>query len=209
MIWTGFRASDDPCQYNYLIADEMMAVVALGDLVDIERDVYHDRLKAGRARTLRAEVQNGIRTFGEMYRASYGYIYAYEVDGFGHAIIDGRCEYPESALRAVLRIFRTRRVPCISIRGASSFPATIRTSTSGRRREESAARIPATATFGRLRSSCKVLRRDPDEKREVLRELLEAIRATICSMNRLIRTIRITIHARISAGRTHCSASSS
>ncbi len=37
MIWTGFRPSDDACRYNYLIPDEMMAVVALGDLAEIEK----------------------------------------------------------------------------------------------------------------------------------------------------------------------------
>jgi meiotically up-regulated gene 157 (Mug157) protein len=32
MIWSGFRPSDDACQYNFLIPSEMMAVVALGRL---------------------------------------------------------------------------------------------------------------------------------------------------------------------------------
>lgn len=85
MIWTGFRPSDDACQYNYLIPSEMMAVVALGDLESIERDVYHDLIKAHRARSLRQEVQNGIQTFGVIFTPNYGYVYAYEVDGLGNA----------------------------------------------------------------------------------------------------------------------------
>ena len=85
MIWTGFRPSDDACQYNYLIPSEMMAVVALGDLEAIERDVYHDLIKAHRARSLREEVQNGIQTFGIIFTPNYGYVYAYEVDGLGNA----------------------------------------------------------------------------------------------------------------------------
>jgi meiotically up-regulated gene 157 (Mug157) protein len=85
MIWSGFRPSDDACTYNYLIPSEMMAVVALGELEEIERDVYHNVLKAQRAKGLRNEVQTGIQTYGVVFTPNYGYIYAYEVDGLGHA----------------------------------------------------------------------------------------------------------------------------
>lgn len=85
MIWTGFRPSDDACTYNYLIPSEMMAVVALGELEEIERDVYRNLIKAQRARSLRDEVQNGIQTYGVVFTPNYGYIYAYEVDGLNHA----------------------------------------------------------------------------------------------------------------------------
>jgi meiotically up-regulated gene 157 (Mug157) protein len=85
MIWTGFRPSDDACRYNYLIPSEMMAVVALGQLEEIERDVYHNIVKAQRARSLRNEVQIGIQTYGVIFTPNYGYIYAYEVDGLGNA----------------------------------------------------------------------------------------------------------------------------
>jgi meiotically up-regulated gene 157 (Mug157) protein len=84
MIWTGFRPSDDACKYNYLIPSEMMAVVALGDLEEIERTVYRNLIKSNRAKTLRAEVQDGIQTYGEVFTPNYGYVYAYEVDGLGH-----------------------------------------------------------------------------------------------------------------------------
>jgi meiotically up-regulated gene 157 (Mug157) protein len=87
MIWTGFRPSDDACTYNYLIPSEMMAVVALGQLEEIERDVYHNIIKAQRAKTLRNEVQAGIQTWGVQFTPNYGYIYAYEVDGYGHALL--------------------------------------------------------------------------------------------------------------------------
>jgi meiotically up-regulated gene 157 (Mug157) protein len=86
MIWTGFRPSDDACKYNFLIPAEMMAVVALGELEQIERDIYHDLIKSHRALALREEVQNGIQQFGEVFTPNYGYVYAYEVDGLGHAV---------------------------------------------------------------------------------------------------------------------------
>ena len=87
MIWSGFRPSDDACSLNYLIPSEMMAVVALGNLEEIERDVYHNLIKAQRAKALRDEVQTGIQTYGVVFTPNYGYIYAYEVDGLGHANI--------------------------------------------------------------------------------------------------------------------------
>jgi meiotically up-regulated gene 157 (Mug157) protein len=84
MIWTGFRPSDDACKYNFLIPSEMMAVVALGDLDEMERTAYRNLIKSNRAKTLRAEVQDGIQTYGEVFTPNYGYVYAYEVDGLGH-----------------------------------------------------------------------------------------------------------------------------
>jgi meiotically up-regulated gene 157 (Mug157) protein len=87
MIWTGFRPSDDACKYNYLIPSEMLAVVALGDLEEIERTIYRNLLKSNRAKTLRSEVQDGIQNFGEVFTPNYGYVYAYEVDGLGGKIL--------------------------------------------------------------------------------------------------------------------------
>jgi uncharacterized protein len=87
MIWTGFRPSDDACEYNFLIPAEMFAVVALGDMAEIELNVYHNVVKAREAKALRDEVQRGIQTYGLVLVPKYGYIYAYEVDGLGHAIL--------------------------------------------------------------------------------------------------------------------------
>jgi meiotically up-regulated gene 157 (Mug157) protein len=94
MIWTGFRPSDDACYYNFLIPSEMFAVVALGDMAEIEKDVYHNVIKADEAIALRDEVQRGIQTYGLVYVPKYGYIYAYEVDGLGHAILTDDANIP-------------------------------------------------------------------------------------------------------------------
>lgn len=94
MIWTGFRPSDDACYYNFLIPSEMFAVVALGDMADIERNVYHNVIKANEATALRDEVQRGIQTYGLVLVPKYGYIYAYEVDGLGHAILTDDANVP-------------------------------------------------------------------------------------------------------------------
>jgi len=94
MIWTGFRPSDDACYYNFLIPSEMMAVVALGDMSEIERSVYHNVIKAHAAKALRDEVQRGIQTYGLVMVPKYGNIYAYEVDGLGHAILTDDANIP-------------------------------------------------------------------------------------------------------------------
>lgn len=94
MIWTGFRPSDDACQYNFLIPSEMFAVVALGDMAEIELNVYHNVMKAREAKALRDEVQRGIQTYGLVLVPKYGYIYAYEVDGLGHAILTDDANIP-------------------------------------------------------------------------------------------------------------------
>jgi meiotically up-regulated gene 157 (Mug157) protein len=87
MIWTGFRPSDDPCVYNYLIPAEMMAVTALGDLAEIEDKVWHDGGKAALAARLRDEVRAGIERYGRVKTARFGEVYAYEVDGLGHSLL--------------------------------------------------------------------------------------------------------------------------
>ena len=94
MIWTGFRPSDDAGYYNYLIPSEMFAVVALGDMEQIERQVYHNAAKADQAKTLRNQVQRGIQTYGLVPAKKYGKIYAYEVDGLGHAILTDDANVP-------------------------------------------------------------------------------------------------------------------
>lgn len=94
MIWTGFRPSDDACYYNYLIPSEMFAVVALSDMAQIERSVYHNLIKAHEAQSLRDEVQRGIQRYGMVPVSKYGYIYAYEVDGLGHAILSDDANVP-------------------------------------------------------------------------------------------------------------------
>ncbi|MEO7051256.1 MAG: glycoside hydrolase family 125 protein [Rhodanobacter sp.] len=84
MIWTGFRPSDDPCVYNYLIPAEMMAVQALQALKGIA-GVYHDPAMAARAERLRQQVHAGIQKYGIVSGPDGKPIYAYEVDGLGHA----------------------------------------------------------------------------------------------------------------------------
>ncbi len=85
MIWSGFRPSDDGCEYNYLIPSEMMTVQALGALAEIERTVFKDIHLADSLEELRKQVNDGIKNHGIISTQKYGNIYAYEVDGFGNS----------------------------------------------------------------------------------------------------------------------------
>ncbi|MDP9017196.1 MAG: glycoside hydrolase family 125 protein [Candidatus Eremiobacteraeota bacterium] len=85
LVWTAFRPSDDPARYQYNIPDNMFAVTVLRELTDIERSVYHDERTAQNAWGLGAEIQRAIEQYGQVNLPGFGRIYAYEVDGRGHA----------------------------------------------------------------------------------------------------------------------------
>jgi len=84
MVWSGFRPSDDGCEYNYLIPSEMMTVQALGALSEIERVVFRDEARAASLDKFRSEVHEGIQRHGIVRTEKYGDVYAYEVDGLGN-----------------------------------------------------------------------------------------------------------------------------
>ena len=84
MTWSGFRPSDDACTYHYLIPSQMYAVVVLGYLAEIAREIYSDEAMALRAEKLAAEIDEGIQKFGIVEHPKYGKMYAYETDGLGN-----------------------------------------------------------------------------------------------------------------------------
>lgn len=85
MVWTGFRPSDDPVRYQYNIPDNMFAVVVMRELSAIASGVWHDSKMAGNAWGLSTEIERGIEQNGTLVLKPFGRIYAYEVDGLGHA----------------------------------------------------------------------------------------------------------------------------
>ncbi|MEO2202914.1 glycoside hydrolase family 125 protein [Paenibacillus pabuli] len=84
MSWSGFRPSDDSCQFGYNIPSNMFAVVILDYIREIASVVYEDERLAARAAKLRKEIDFGIRTYGIVNHPKYGRIYAYETDGYGN-----------------------------------------------------------------------------------------------------------------------------
>ena len=84
MTWSGFRPSDDACNYGYLIPSNMFAVVALGYTAEIMREIYKDEAMAARAEKLAAEIRAGIEKYGVVEHPVFGRMYAYETDGMGN-----------------------------------------------------------------------------------------------------------------------------
>ncbi|MBU5348759.1 glycoside hydrolase family 125 protein [Paenibacillus lautus] len=89
MTWSGFRPSDDACAYGYLIPSNMFAVVVLGYLAEICREVLRDSELEAEAEKLADEIRHGIASYGVVDHPEYGNIYAYETDGMGnHLLMD-------------------------------------------------------------------------------------------------------------------------
>lgn len=82
------RPSDDSCIYQYLIPSNMMYSVALNASSAI---MQHIEPSGGNLtswmRHMSTSIRNGIETYGIVRDAKYGPIYAYEVDGYGSAIL--------------------------------------------------------------------------------------------------------------------------
>jgi meiotically up-regulated gene 157 (Mug157) protein len=85
MVWTGFRPSDDPVRYHFNVPVNMFATVVMKDLTNVARDVWRDDAMARNAWGLSVEIQRGIEQYGTLMLKPFGRIYAYEVDGLGHA----------------------------------------------------------------------------------------------------------------------------
>ncbi|MBK2002367.1 glycoside hydrolase family 125 protein [Listeria ivanovii subsp. londoniensis] len=88
MLWSGFRPSDDACEYGYLIPSNMFTVVVLGYAKEIIEAFYPDEKETlQQAATLKADIQTGIEKFGTYNHPTFGEIYAFEVDGFGNQLL--------------------------------------------------------------------------------------------------------------------------
>ncbi|MEX1028776.1 MAG: glycoside hydrolase family 125 protein [Paenibacillaceae bacterium] len=84
MTWSGFRPSDDACQYGYHIPSNMFAVVVLGYVSEIAGQIWGDNVLKDAAEQLADEIDRGIQAFGIVHHPQHGNIYAYETDGYGN-----------------------------------------------------------------------------------------------------------------------------
>lgn len=89
LTWTGFRPSDDECQYGFLVPANMFAVVTLKYMEELATDFWKDSELAESCRKLAQEINQGILDHAIVNHPKYGRIYAYEVDGLGqHNLMD-------------------------------------------------------------------------------------------------------------------------
>ncbi len=83
MSWSGFRPSDDHCEYNYLVPSNMFAVVVLNYMQEISREIYKDEDFSRNLAKLANEIDDGIREFA-ITKINGKKVYAYETDGLGN-----------------------------------------------------------------------------------------------------------------------------
>ena len=93
LVWSGFRPSDDPCQYNYLIPSLALAKVTLEYLEEIVEKFYESILM-DKIVKLRSDIESGIRMYGIYDDKKRGSLYAYEVDGMGNYNLMDDANYP-------------------------------------------------------------------------------------------------------------------
>ena len=99
MTWSGFRPSDDPCQYGYNVPGNMFASVVLGLLAQIAASDSGRAETADRALRLRAAIDAGIRDHAVVDDPVTGPRWAYEVDGRG-----GRLEMDDANIPSLLAL---------------------------------------------------------------------------------------------------------
>lgn len=84
MTWSGFRPSDDACQYGYLIPANFFAEKSLEQMEEIVEALLPEEHLAGRIRALRRQVEEGLSRYAVTEHPEFGPVYAYETDGLGH-----------------------------------------------------------------------------------------------------------------------------
>lgn len=84
MVWSGFRSSDDACDFHYNIPGNMFAVVSLRQMQEFAEWVYRDLAFKQEIKELEETIDHGIQLYGIYRHPQYGPIYAYETDGFGN-----------------------------------------------------------------------------------------------------------------------------
>jgi uncharacterized protein len=94
MIFSMFRPSDDACIYPLLVPANMFAVVCLRKLADLAHHVLDDPKLAAESASLAAEVDRAVQQYGKTQHAGFGELWAYEVDGYGNALMIDDADAP-------------------------------------------------------------------------------------------------------------------
>ena len=87
MIFSMFRPSDDACIYPLFVPANLFAVVSLRKLAVMAAHVLEDTKLATAAAELATEVERALEIHGKVHHPKFGEIWAYEVDGYGNALM--------------------------------------------------------------------------------------------------------------------------
>ena len=86
LIASGFRPSDDACIFPFLVPSNLFAVTSLRQLSEMAAAILQDSSLAHDALSLADEVQAALQQHA-IASSPEGTIWAYEVDGFGGAVL--------------------------------------------------------------------------------------------------------------------------
>jgi meiotically up-regulated gene 157 (Mug157) protein len=84
LIWSAYRPSDDPQTFNYNVPENMFAAVTLRSMAEMLATRYRDVEAAHKANAMADRIETAIASYAQ-FNTRHGTIYAYEIDGLGHA----------------------------------------------------------------------------------------------------------------------------
>ena len=87
LIVSSFRPSDDATTFDFLVPSNFFAVTSLRKAAEILREVNHERKLAKECLSLANEVEKALKKYAIVHHPKFGDIYAFEVDGFGNALL--------------------------------------------------------------------------------------------------------------------------
>lgn len=87
LIVSCFRPSDDATTLQFLVPSNLFAVTSLRKAAEILTVVNKDEELAAKCTALADEVENAIKKYAVVDHSEFGKIYAFEVDGFGNALL--------------------------------------------------------------------------------------------------------------------------
>ncbi len=87
LIHSMFRPSDDACIYPLFIPANLFALQALAQLRELATAVVSDTKLAATCDELSSSIRLGLQQHGAANHATFGDIWAYEVDGFGNKLL--------------------------------------------------------------------------------------------------------------------------
>lgn len=87
LIASAFRPSDDSCVFPYLVPSNFFAVSVLRKAAAILKEVNHEDVLAQECTQMAAQVEEALQKYAVVEHPTYGKIYAFEVDGYGSALL--------------------------------------------------------------------------------------------------------------------------
>lgn len=87
LIVSCFRPSDDATTLQFLVPSNLFAVTSLRKAAEILSVVNKDEELAAKCTALADEVENAIKKYAVVDHPEFGKIYAFEIDGFGNALL--------------------------------------------------------------------------------------------------------------------------